>query len=176
MEEDFRLTTKVEVDNYSQADLTRKPNLPGLEFSCLLDQVNGQLLKHDDLDRPLQLLVRATGGTSLWLARHLSFTEISTELIVSVESDSSDSVLLNELNELSNVVDAFEESGNYFRTKYVNLTDCSVVACRKDLFDWLGPVEHEYRLNRKPTIVYDPKKELAAFGRYYMNLHVWVND
>lgn len=176
IEEDFRFATQVQVANYSPAELLEKPHLCGFEFSQLLDQIDGQVISSNQAGRCFRGFIRAPGGTALWLAKHLSANELKTELIMSVESESSDNLILNELNEIPNVVDAFQDAGDYFRTEYAVSTDCSVLACRVGLLDWMELIETNRWLSRKPIIAYDPSRLFAKRerGHYFMGSSIWV--
>lgn len=177
IEEDFRFTTQVEVDHYSPAELVRKPHICGFEFSQLLDQIDGRVTSSNQAGRCFRGFVRAPGGTALWLAKHLSANDFSNELLISVELASSDRLLLNELNELPNVVDAFQDSGDCIKDEYADSIDEIILACRAGLSDWFENIKSNSRLGRKPIVAYDPGRWLSeqGGGHYFMNSTVWVS-
>lgn len=180
LEEDFRFATPVEVANYSPADLVWKPHLAGFEFSQLLDQLNGQVIASNQAGRLFRGLVKAPGGTALWLAKHLSSNDCENELLITTEPECSDPLLLSELRTLENVVDATEDAGDLQRFEHYDSIDCSVLACRVGLLNQFRLIESHPRLRRKPIIAFDPDHVLAFEakdrGRYFMNSAIWVCD
>lgn len=180
IEEDFRFATFVEVANYSTADLVWKPHMVGFEFSQLLDQLDGQVIASNQAGRLFRGLLKAPGGTALWLAKHLSSHDCENELLITTEPECSDPLLLSELCNLENVVDATEDAGDLQRFEQYDSIDCSVLACRVGLLDQFRLIESNPRLRRKPIIAYDPERALASEakgrGRYFMNSAIWVCD
>jgi hypothetical protein len=179
IEEDFRYVTFDEVAGYSPAELIWKPHLIGFEFSQLLDQLDGQVISSSQAGRRFRGLVKAPGGTALWLAKHLCANEAQNELLINTEHACTTPLLLAELRNLENVVAASEDDGDMQQFDRHSI-DCVVLACRVGLLDQFRLINNHPRLCRKPIIAYDPDRELAvaakARGRYFMNSATWVCD
>lgn len=177
IEEDFRFATAAEVLNYSPAERIRKPHMCGYEFSQLLDQLDGQVISKHEAGCKFQGLVRAPGGTALWLAKHLSGHDCENELLIITEPAFTDELLLDELNELENVI--VTTTGDV--ELLFNLDDyainCNVIACYTGLMEQYQLVEDCPQLRRKATIAYDPDRQLVhKGGRYFMHSAIWVRD
>lgn len=80
IEEDLRYVTPIEFRNYTQEALETRPNLPGYEFSLLLDQLDEEILKHPT--HSPAVLVLGTAGLAYWLARHVEEINQTQELLV----------------------------------------------------------------------------------------------
>ena len=178
IEEDFRFATKVEVENYSSADLIRKPHLCGFEFSQLLDQIDGQVIACNNAGRRFTGFIRAPGGTASWLAKHLSTNEFDTELIMSIELGSFDELSMKELHGISNVIAALPSCSDNLITEYAATIDCSILACLSGVLDWVGLIERDRWLRQKPAIVYDPNRLRIGHkqGHYFMSSSIWRSE
>jgi hypothetical protein len=178
IEEDFRYATFAQVANYPPADLIWKPHLPGFEFSQLLDQLNGQVISNCQSSNCFRGLIKAPGGTALWLAKHLSANEIKNELLINTEPECTSPLLLAELRNLGNVVDASEDDGDLQQFDRYSI-DCIVLACRVGLLEQFRLFDNHPRLSCIPIIAYDPDRELGRKavhrqGRYFMYASTWV--
>lgn len=177
IEEDFRFATAVEVANYPSADLTWKPHMCGFQLSQLFDQVDGQVISKKHAGHKFQGLIRAPGGTALWLAKHLSANDNENELLIITEATCTDSLLLAELNALENVIVATTDELEVLSHLDDYSINCSVLACREGLAEQYQTVKDCPQLRRKAIIAYDPNRQLTQKGgRYFMHSDTWVCD
>jgi len=176
IEEDFRFATSDEVNHYTPEDLIRKPHICGFEFSQLLDQIDGQLIKVTKTGRTFRAFLRAPGGTALWIAKHIKSSERQTELVIAVEAEFSDDQLLTELNEMPGVIAYCQYDGNCLINDDAVTANCSVLACSKHEAGWLSILQTHRWLRRVPVIALDPRKKHShrKDGDYFMGSSVWV--
>lgn len=177
IEEDFRFTTRAEVQHYFPADLIWKPHLCGFEFSQLLDQIDGRVISSHESGHKFQGLVWAPGGTALWLAKHLNENEIENELLVIAEARYADHLLLNELKALENVIAVTTTDSEVLNHLDDYSIDCSILCCSAELLSNYQLIRHYPQLKHNSVIAYDSDRQLSQKGgRYFMNSGTWVLD
>ena len=172
IEEDFRFATAMQVDRYTTADRGEKPNMPGLAFAQLLDQLNGQRLQRPDN----RFYIRAPSGTAVWIARHWQELETPPQLHLSIESQGANSQVVQQLHTIPGVcqVDVNEELPALSACRNVT---CATLVCSYDLESWRRRIEAHPVLQFRPVLIYDRHRTLrtAPGGVYFMNSSIWVN-
>ena len=175
IEEDFRFATSTQVWHYAPAELLYKPHCNGYALSQLIDQIDGQVLRH--CPQPTVFYLRAPGGMALWLARHLHVFAGKLELFLSIEPKHCSAQLLTELRSMpkvKQVTDDLEPPTN----NDLQEIDCVVLANSMDLLTWVNWVQARTDLRRATVIAYDSQLHLKSnkAGYYFMNSSIWVNN
>jgi len=174
IEEDFRFATSLQVRHYAPAELLYKPHCNGYALSQLIDQIDGQVLRH--CPQPTVFYLRAPGGTALWLARHLHVFAGKLNLFLSIEPQHCSEQLLTELRSMPSVRQAVEELEPSTNNDLQEI-DCVILANSKDLLLWIDWVQGRTDLRRATVLAYDSQLHLKQNkdGYYFMNSSIWVN-
>lgn len=173
IEEDFRFATSLQVRHYAVAELLYKPHCNGYALSHLIDQIDGQVLRH--CPQSAVFYVRAPGGTALWLARHVHVFSGKLKLFLSIEPQHCSEQLLTELRGMHNVVQATEEAVPS-DSEDLQKIDCVVLANSVELLAWVSWAQARIDLQRATMLVYDSQLQLKQnkAGYYFMNSSIWV--
>jgi len=176
IEEDFRYATVAEVENYTPEELVWKPHMCGFEFGQLLDQINEKIITRLVEGRKFQILLRAPGGTALWIAKHLLGRGI--DILVITETEYTTPLSMKGLRSLPNVCDAM--TADRASREYEDFaTDCIVLAYKDTLPGRFIPSTRTPHTRWASLIAYDPHRDLtryAGLGHYFMNSSVWVRE
>lgn len=174
IEEDFRFATSLQVKHYAPAELLYKPHCDGYTLSQLIDQIDGQALRH--CPQPAAFYLRAPGGTALWLARHLHIFAGKLDLFLSIEPQHCSAQLLSEFQTMSNVRQVVEES-KPSTNNFLHEIDCVVLANSVELLPWVNWSQTCLDLAKATVLAYDPQLCLKQNknGYYFMNSFIWVN-
>jgi len=175
IEEDFRFATSLQIRHYTPTELVFKPHCNGYALSQLIDQIDGQVLRH--CPQSTIFYLRAPGGTALWLARHLHVFASKFELFLSIEPQHCTEQVLIELQSIPNVRQAIAESAPSNNNDLQEI-DCVILANSVDLLAWVNWVQTRTDLRRATMLGYDPQRQLqpTKAGYYFMNSSIWVDN
>jgi len=170
IEEDLRYVTPIEFRSYTREALETRPNLPGYEFSLLLDQLDEMILNHPT--HSPTVLILGTAGLAYWLTRHVEEINQTQELLV--------------YRQVPSVKLKIRLDPAYLTRKIKS--SLSTFACVVDLQETfevesadvciLCPAQPEQvlelyqRMVDTPVIAYDPLRKLRP--PHFLNSAIWV--
>lgn len=173
IEEDFRFSTRHQIDSYSDLDKVWKPHVPGLQLSQLQDLLATHMGRPDSCGR---VFVQGPGGTVLCLLKHIKQYPAFRFARAFIDPKYCSETLLQTIGLLTNVsvtVSAEIDEAVFVRDRI----DCWCITSG-DRLQWCKQLEcHPAALEDIDLLLFDPLSSLQdshLAGKYYMNRQVWV--
>ncbi len=171
IEEDHKFVPQNAITTFTAEEKAYFPSIPGYGWTQLLDQFNAQINKGRD-SKTFRVFIKAPGGSTFWLLKHLETSSINHEVYVSRKQlEAADPFVLSEICRYPSVV--FEFPGTL--TELHDLVDC-VILMPENAQVLLDSV-HGWLPTNKPIIAWDNGRVLSGLGgRYFLNSKVWVKS
>ena len=171
IEEDHKFVPQNAINTFTEEENAYIPSIPGYGWTQLLDQFNTQINK-DRGSKTFRVFIKAPGGSTFWLLKHLETSSVNHEVYVSRKQlEAADPFVLSEICRFPSVV--FEFPGTL--TELHDLVDC-VILMPENSQVLLDSV-HGWLPTNKPIIAWDTSRVLnGSGGRYFLNSKVWVKS
>ena len=171
IEEDHKFVPENAIATFTAEEKAYFPSIPGYGWTQLIDQFNTQITK-GRASKPFRVFIKAPGGSTFWLLKHLETSSINHEVYVSRKQlEAADPFVLSEICRFSSVL--FDFPGTL--TELHDLVNC-VILMPENPQVLLDSV-HGWFPTNKPIIAWDNGRVLSGLGgRYFLNSKVWVRS
>lgn len=169
--EDHKFVPQNAINVFTAEEKAYFPSIPGYGWTQLLDQFNTQINKERP-SNPFRVFIKAPGGSTFWLLKHLETSGVSHEVYVSREQlQSADPFVLSEICRFPSAM--FDFPGTL--TELHDIVDCIILL--PDNPQVLVDSVRGWLPTGKPIIAWDNRRELGGLGgRYFLNSKVWVKS
>lgn len=173
MIEDSRFATGTQVRNYSEAEKSEKPNIPGYQLMQLMDQLYGFL----QLNNRCNVFVYGTGGTGLFIANSLQSCEAVRRLVVCVAHGKRTEKVLQTLAEFPKVISRMASKPSEGVDDRDRI-DCWCILHPSQKNWWRYLQDQRLLPPGGRVLVFDPLREMKNVngGKYFVTSQIWICD